>query len=176
MPAKAYEFPTGYSAVFGAERYQVGEHMFFNNPQNVSQPKIIMALVSDALRTCDPELRGVLASNVVLTGGGSLLTGVLDRLNMELGRMGFAHVRLPLSSSPCQVQLTQPTFLRTGKDPRSRQPHRAAIRRLARRQHPRQSRNFPPTLDQQGRVAGEFNFHQASPLLVPWRVQPLSPL
>ena len=113
MPAKAYEFPTGYSAVFGAERYQVGEHMFFNNPQNASQPKIIMALVSDALRTCDPELRGVLASNVVLTGGGSLLTGVLDRLNMELGRMGFAHVRTALSSSPRQVPLANPVDVLT---------------------------------------------------------------
>ncbi|KAJ3537367.1 hypothetical protein NMY22_g5619 [Coprinellus aureogranulatus] len=101
-PAKVYEFPTGYSAVFGAERFQVGEHMFYNNPGNRDQPKNIMALVQDALRTCDPELRGVLASNVVLTGGGSLVTGVLDRLNAELPRMGFAHAKIHAPGNPIE--------------------------------------------------------------------------
>lgn len=102
LPPKAYEFPTGYAAVFGTERFQVGEHLFFNNPQNRDQPKNIMALVQDALRTCDPELRGVLASNVVLTGGGSLVTGVLDRLNVELPRMGFAHAKIHAPGNPIE--------------------------------------------------------------------------
>jgi actin-like protein 6A len=26
---KQYEFPTGYAGTFGAERYQVGEHIFY---------------------------------------------------------------------------------------------------------------------------------------------------
>lgn len=131
LPPKAYEFPTGYAAVFGTERFQVGEHLFFvrhsllslqvnahpvrdpkNNPQNRDQPKNIMALVQDALRTCDPELRGVLASNVVLTGGGSLVTGVLDRLNVELPRMGFAHVSGALYSPiPSYTLLTKNAVL-----------------------------------------------------------------
>lgn len=60
-----------------------------NHPQ---QPKIIPSLITDSLRACDPELRQVLMGNIVLTGGGSLFTGVLDRLNNELPRT-FPHVR-----------------------------------------------------------------------------------
>ena len=59
---------------------------------NPSLPKSIPALVSDAIRACDVELRQVIMGNVVLTGGGSLFTGFAERLNNELGRH-FPHVR-----------------------------------------------------------------------------------
>jgi len=61
---------------------------------NRSLPKHLPALISDTLRACDADLRQVLAGNVVLTGGGTLFTGFVDRLSVELTR-SFPHVRFP---------------------------------------------------------------------------------
>ena len=43
-----------------------------------------MHMLDAALKACDPELRQILMSNVVVTGGGSLLTGLTERLAHEL--------------------------------------------------------------------------------------------
>ncbi|PSR73659.1 hypothetical protein PHLCEN_2v10578 [Hermanssonia centrifuga] len=93
-----YEFPTGYNFYFGAERLQVGEQYFTHSPQlvasNPNLPKTIPALISSALSACDPDLRQVLLGNIVLTGGGSLLSGFADRLSVELQR-NVNHVYSP---------------------------------------------------------------------------------
>lgn len=59
---------------------------------NSNLPKTIPALITEALRACDPDLRQVLMGNVVLTGGGSMFTGFAERLSAELSRT-FPHVR-----------------------------------------------------------------------------------
>lgn len=113
---RAYEFPSGYNYYFtGAERYLVGEQFFTHSPQlivcysfsyfaslvlylsgtqasNPNLPKTIPALISSSLGACDSDLRGVLVSNVVLAGGGSLFHGFADRLANELARI-LPHVR-----------------------------------------------------------------------------------
>jgi len=102
---RQYEFPTGYSAYFGMERFQLGEHLFAHSPalqaSNPNLPKTIPALITEALRACDPELRQVLVSNVVLTGGGSLFSGFVDRLANELGRT-FPHTKIHASGNPIE--------------------------------------------------------------------------
>ncbi|KAF9008686.1 actin-like protein Arp4p [Cyathus striatus] len=104
-PARQYEFPTGYNAYFGPERFQVGELFFFHTPQlvasNPNLPKHIPALITDSLRACDPELRQVLMGNVVLTGGGSLFAGFADRLAAELTR-SFPHTKIHAPGNPIE--------------------------------------------------------------------------
>ncbi|KAJ7507558.1 actin-related protein Arp4p [Mycena galericulata] len=104
-PARQYEFPTGYNAFFGQERYLVGEQFFWHSPQllaqNPSLPKTIPALITESLRACDPELRQVLVGNVVLTGGGSLFAGFGDRLSTELAR-SFPHVKIHSPGNPVE--------------------------------------------------------------------------
>jgi len=82
---------------FGPERYQVGEQFFYHSPQlvasNPNLPKSIPALITEALRACDPELRQVLMGNVVLTGGGSQFSGFAERLSSELTR-SFPHTKI----------------------------------------------------------------------------------
>jgi actin-related protein len=97
-PSKKYEFPTGFNTSFGPDRYRIAES-FFNpffkvgeNHPDVSQ--VTMGLNSDvnmvvdnvqgnissglptipqllqaSLSKCDQDLRPILHSNVVLTGG-----------------------------------------------------------------------------------------------------------
>jgi len=131
-PARQYEFPTGYNAYFGPERFQVGEQFFYHSPQlvvrkyyqipiyfqsdicafqasNPNLPKSIPALITEALRACDPELRQVLMGNVVLTGGGSQFSGFADRLSTELTR-SFPHVGLLGCYFRRYLPLTAPFF------------------------------------------------------------------
>ncbi|KAF5393837.1 hypothetical protein D9757_000209 [Collybiopsis confluens] len=102
---KQYEFPTGYNTWFGPERYGVGENFFHHSPQlvagNANVPKHIPGLITDSLRACDPELRQVLISNVVLTGGGSLFSGLGDRLAAELAR-SFPHFKIHAPGNPVE--------------------------------------------------------------------------
>ena len=50
-------------------------------------PQPIHRMANTALSACDPELRQALASNVLVTGGGSLVPGLTSRFASELGRM-----------------------------------------------------------------------------------------
>jgi len=103
--ARQYEFPTGYNAYFGPDRFQVGEQFFWHSPQllasNPNIPKTIPQLIGDTLRACDPELHQVLMGNVVLTGGGTLFSGFNDRLNTELARK-FPHVKIHAPGNPVE--------------------------------------------------------------------------
>ena len=53
---------------------------------------LIPGLISAALGSCDVDMRQVLLGNIVLAGGGSLLSGFADRLSAELTR-NVPHVR-----------------------------------------------------------------------------------
>ncbi|GJE84617.1 actin-related protein [Phanerochaete sordida] len=100
-----YEFPTGYNTYFGAERFNVGELYFSHTPQlvasNPNLPKTIPALISSALTACDPDIRQVLLGNIVLTGGGSMLSGFADRLSAELQR-NVSHVKIHAPGNPSE--------------------------------------------------------------------------
>jgi actin-like protein 6B len=120
-PPRQYEFPTGFNAYYGIERFTVGEQLFHHTPallvshshppqcirvnqkiarlfqaSNPNLPKTIPQLITESLRSCDPELRQVLMGNIVLTGGGTLLAGFGERLASEMSR-NFTHVRISTS-------------------------------------------------------------------------------
>ncbi|KAH9951795.1 brg1-associated factor b [Amylocystis lapponica] len=101
-----YEFPTGYNTYFSAiDRYTVGEQFFSHSPQlvasNPNLPKTLPSLITASLSACDPDLRQVLLGNVVLTGGGSLFSGLTDRLLAELQRH-LNHVKIHAAGNPTE--------------------------------------------------------------------------
>ncbi|EIN10671.1 actin-like protein Arp4p [Punctularia strigosozonata HHB-11173 SS5] len=104
-PPRQYEFPTGFSTYFGAERFTVGEMFFRHSPQLAAQnpnlPKTIPALVSSSLANCDPDMRQILLANVVVTGGGSLFAGFNERLTNEL-TTHFANVKIHAPGNPIE--------------------------------------------------------------------------
>ncbi|KIJ56525.1 hypothetical protein M422DRAFT_197463 [Sphaerobolus stellatus SS14] len=86
-PPRQYEFPTGFNALFGPERFLPGELYFTQQHlQRPNLPLTLTQLLHNSLMSVEPDLRIQLLSNVVVNGGGSLLAGLVDRLHNELVR------------------------------------------------------------------------------------------
>ncbi|GAB7337435.1 hypothetical protein MBLNU457_g2776t1 [Dothideomycetes sp. NU457] len=93
QPPRPFEMPDGFNQVFGVERFQVVEPFFdanFDKDSTLPGPdakKTIPAMVSAALNAVDVEIRPILLSQVVLTGGGSLIEKMAERIQSELSTM-----------------------------------------------------------------------------------------
>ena len=61
------------------------------NQANALAVKTLPYLIGESMRACDTELRQVLMANIVLTGGGSLFSGLAERLHAEMQRQ-YPHV------------------------------------------------------------------------------------
>ncbi|KAI1916220.1 NuA4 histone acetyltransferase subunit [Ophidiomyces ophidiicola] len=103
-PGRPFEFPDGYNQLFGVDRYRVAESIFdakaaIPDPDSEfpapTAAQTIPELVRSALNQVDIDIRPHLLSNVVITGGSSLLYGFNDRINSELtGMFPSPRVRL----------------------------------------------------------------------------------
>ncbi|KAK7543580.1 actin-like protein-like protein 6A [Phyllosticta citricarpa] len=90
-PGRPFEMPDGWNQVFGAERFKAAEGLFdakaalvdSENPRP-REDQTIPQLIVQALSHVDVEVRPALLSNIVVTGGSSLLYGFTERLNQEL--------------------------------------------------------------------------------------------
>ncbi|KAG0147700.1 hypothetical protein CROQUDRAFT_655908 [Cronartium quercuum f. sp. fusiforme G11] len=104
LPLRPFELPTGQLRQFGRTRCTIPE-VFFNPtfipPEFTSQtqskntastiptPDLAEALslpklILKSITVCDTDVQSVLCSNIIITGGCSLLPGLLDRLDWEL--------------------------------------------------------------------------------------------
>jgi len=96
-----FEFPDGYNQEFSSERFKIVETLF--DPQchtpaaagsadaqlyPAPEPnQTITGLVKMCISQCDVDLRPMLLSSVVITGSGSLIKGLPERINGELTKM-----------------------------------------------------------------------------------------
>lgn len=94
LPPKPFEMPDGWNQVFGLERFRVVEGLF--SPQGAlsdaenpvpDAKHTIPAMVQAALNAVDVETRPLLLNNVVLTGGGSLVEKLAERVQAELSAL-----------------------------------------------------------------------------------------
>jgi actin-related protein len=80
----SYERGDGQAPItIGNERFRVAEALFKPSLIGLEQDGIHI-LVYDAIMKSDPEIRGALFGNVVLTGGSSMFPGIAERLAKEL--------------------------------------------------------------------------------------------
>ncbi|KAL3896223.1 MAG: hypothetical protein SGCHY_004212 [Lobulomycetales sp.] len=105
-PKKPYEFPNGWNTSLGKLRYQIPECLFDPKQYAIPPPAAgddamvvdadggpasefvgVQRLAHDAVQACDTDVRSVLYTNVVLTGGNTLLPGFADRLHYELNML-----------------------------------------------------------------------------------------
>lgn len=90
-PKKPYEFPSGFNTSIGKLRYQIAECLFdpkyILNPAPDSQWVGVQHLAHSAVQACDADVRTQMYTNVVLTGGNTLMQGFADRLHWELNML-----------------------------------------------------------------------------------------
>jgi actin-related protein 4 len=90
-PGRPFEMPDGWNQVFGADRFRAAEGLFDASAALTSdtspRPKdehTIPRLVQAAVQQVDADQRPLLLSNIVVTGGSTLLYKFNERLNYEI--------------------------------------------------------------------------------------------
>jgi len=90
-PGRPFEMPDGWNNVFGSERFRVAEGLFDASAALTSEGQLkpkdehtIPRLVQAAIAHVDADQRPLLLSNIVVTGGSTLLHKFNDRLNFEI--------------------------------------------------------------------------------------------
>lgn len=100
-PTDCYEFPTGFTDEFGAERFRIAESLF--DPSFIKGCTSTMLgmshVVASSISLCDIDLRPSLYSGVVVTGGNSLTNGFVERLTRDLGSRTPPNMRLKMISA-----------------------------------------------------------------------------
>ena len=89
----SYELPDGQVITVGNERFRAVEPFF--QPSFLSRESGgIVELICNSILACDPSMHYEMFKNIILSGGGSLFTGLADRLEKNLSEL------LPSSLKP----------------------------------------------------------------------------
>ncbi|KAK5559921.1 Actin-related protein 4 [Exophiala xenobiotica] len=118
--AQPFEFPDGYNQTFSSERFRVVESLFDGQcyyPPSAAggdpsigqeypapdEKQTIPGLVKASLGQVDVDVRPFLLANVVITGAGSLIRGLPDRIQQELSKM-YPSARVRIQASGMAVE------------------------------------------------------------------------
>lgn len=87
IPTVPYELPDGIQLQVGPERFGVPE--FLMDPSLVekefsSPPDSLPKMICDSVLACELEARKDLFSNLIITGGGSLFEGTMERIEKDV--------------------------------------------------------------------------------------------
>lgn len=86
-PVKSYTMPGGETISLGKERFLCGEALF--NPALLGLETLgLHEMVYSVVQSTDVDMRKDLWSNVFLCGGGTMMSGLQDRLHFEIGNFG----------------------------------------------------------------------------------------
>jgi len=96
---KTYELPDGQVITIGAERFRCPETLF--QPSFIGKEQDgIHKLTYDSIQKCDIDIRKDLYTNVVLSGGTTMFTGIDKRLEKELTQLAPASVKVKIVAPP----------------------------------------------------------------------------
>merc|ERR1711865_992458 len=86
IPTKDYELPDGNTIEIGNERFRCAEVLF--QPHLIGkEANGIHETTFESIMKCDVDIRKALYSNVVLSGGSTMFTGITERMTMELEKL-----------------------------------------------------------------------------------------
>jgi actin-like protein 6A len=98
VPVGSYELPDGTLLSLAAERTAIPELLFDPAATFPGAPALHTAVVGSVM-ACEPEVRRELMAGLVLTGGGSALPGLFERLQRELTRLAPVGTRPRLAAA-----------------------------------------------------------------------------
>ena len=102
QPGRPFEMPDGWNQMFGAERFRAAEAMFDVKAALGDQPppasQTIPQIIQSSLAQVDVDIKPHLLSNIVVTGGTSLIQGFTDRLNNEINALYSGGPRVRISA------------------------------------------------------------------------------
>ena len=112
-----FEFPDGYNSTFSWERFKVVESMFDHqsytpapagsqDAQLYPAPEAqhtVLGLIRQSLNQVDVDIKPFLLANVVITGAGSLIKGLPDRIQHDMTKM-FPNTRVRINASGMAVE------------------------------------------------------------------------
>lgn len=94
IPPRPFEMPDGWNTVFGIERFKVAEGLFdpAASYSDSTTPKpsgdmSIITIINKSLQAVDVDTRPVLLNNIILTGAGSLIEKLPERLQADVQAM-----------------------------------------------------------------------------------------
>lgn len=91
QPPRPFELPDGWNTVFGVERFRVIEGLFdpaaaYTSPSSPkpSGDSSLISIIHKSLQAVDVDTRPQLLNNVILTGAGSLIDKLPERLQGDI--------------------------------------------------------------------------------------------
>jgi len=96
---KTYELPDGNIVTIGDERFRTGEVLFDPSFIGVEQEGI-HKLAFDSIMACDVDIRKDLYSNIVLSGGTTMLKGIEDRVKKEIDALSPRSMSIKIVAPP----------------------------------------------------------------------------
>ncbi|NXW55948.1 ACL7A protein, partial [Eurystomus gularis] len=81
-----YELPDGHLVSVGKERFLCAEALFSPALLGSQQPGLLQLTLA-CLKKCDADIHKMLAGNILLCGGNTMMEGFANRFQMELDRM-----------------------------------------------------------------------------------------
>ncbi|TPX73707.1 hypothetical protein CcCBS67573_g05020 [Chytriomyces confervae] len=94
-----FVLPDGNVVKLGAERFRAPEILFSPDLMGSESPGVHQIVV-DAINKADMDLRKSLFSNIVLSGGTTILKGFPDRLLNEVKKLALKDVKIKISAPP----------------------------------------------------------------------------
>lgn len=115
--ALPFEFPDGYNQAFTSDRFRLVETMFdpscYTPPPAGSEDakdfpapdatSTVIGLIKQAISHVDVDIRPLLLQNIVITGGGSLIKGLPDRIQLEVAKV-FTSARVRIHAPGMAVE------------------------------------------------------------------------
>ena len=126
IPAAAHELPDGKEVPVGAERFQIPEGLFQPSALATYAPKEpaegsvwgslgeaqgLAEQVMASLGSVDVDLRKELLASIVLTGGGSMLPNIRERLEREVSALAPGVAKVKVISSLTSVERRFSTWI-----------------------------------------------------------------